>query len=68
MKRQASDLFDDIDFSENETVSPSGGAFTDEPLFDFNFAPLGPRRHWRNVVERTQYRAELQINSALLTA
>lgn len=44
MKRQASDLFDDGDFSENETLSQSGGAFTDEPLFDFNFAPVWPRR------------------------
>lgn len=60
MKRRAEYAFDETDTSEDETLSQSGGALTDGPLFDFNFVPVGPCHRWRGVVERTQYHAELQ--------
>lgn len=60
MKKRAYDSFDVSDSSEDETTSQSGSALFNEPLFDFNFTPVGPRRGCRNVAERTQYRAELQ--------
>ena len=34
-----------------------GGA--KKPLFEFTFTSIGPRRRWKNVVERAQFRAEL---------
>ena len=30
-----------------------------KPLFEFTFTSIGPRRRWKNVVERAQFRAEL---------
>lgn len=36
----------------------TGGALG--PLFQFNLTPIGPRRRWRNVVERAQFRATYQ--------
>lgn len=65
MKRQASDLIDDSDFSENEIVSQSGGAFTDEAIFDFNFARVGPRCHWRNEVVGFVWIKKTKKNDAL---
>lgn len=60
MKRRTYDFLDVSDSSEDEATSEIGGALFNEPLFDFNFTLVGPRRRWRNVVERTQYPAELQ--------
>ena len=34
-----------------------GGA--KKPLFEFTFTSIGPRRRWKNVVERAQFRAKL---------
>ena len=36
----------------------TGGALG--PLFQFNLTRIGPRRRWRNVVERAQFRATYQ--------
>lgn len=58
MKRSAEHAFGETDTSGDETPSQSSGALTDGPLFDFNSVPVGPRRQWRGVVERTQYRTE----------
>lgn len=60
MKRRTYNFLDVSDSSEDEATSEIGGALFNEPLFDFNFTLVGPRRRWRNVVERTQYPAELQ--------
>ena len=37
-----------------------GGAANNGPLFNFKMVPVGKRRTWRNVVEKTQFRAQLQ--------
>ena len=31
-----------------------------QPLFAFTLASIGPRRRWKNVVERAQFRADLR--------
>ena len=35
------------------------GGGVKKPLFEFTFTSIGPRRRWKNVVERAQFRAEL---------
>ena len=43
------------DFERTQQV---GGAVK-KPLFEFTFTSIGPRRRWKNVVERAQFRAKL---------
>ena len=44
---------------EWERTGQIGGA-TRKPLFKFDMAIVGPRKNWKNVVERAQFRAELR--------
>ena len=36
------------------------GGGTKKPLFEFTFTSIGPRRRWKNVVERAQFRAQIR--------
>lgn len=45
------------DFERTRTQQVGGGAR--KPLFQFTLTSIGPRRRWKNVVERAQFRAEL---------
>ena len=51
------DLFNQVmdDFEGTQQVGGSR-----QPLFAFSLNSIGPRRRWRNVVERAQFRAELR--------
>ena len=60
MKRKAHNCVDINDAFDEEATLQYGGGFLNEPLFNFNFAPLGPHRSWRNVLERGEYCADLQ--------
>ena len=44
---------------EWERKGQVGGAVK-KPLFEFTFTSIGPRRGWKNVVNKTQFRAELR--------
>ena len=37
-----------------------GGSAAGGPLFQFTMQPIGRRRRWRNIVERTQFNAQLR--------
>ena len=37
-----------------------GGAAARGPLFQFTMQPIGRRLHWREVVERAQFKAQLR--------
>ena len=37
-----------------------GGGAATGPLFEFTMKPIGRRRHWRNIVERAQFHAQLR--------
>ena len=37
-----------------------GGGSARSPLFQFHMQPIGQRRHWRDVVERAQFNAQLR--------
>ena len=37
-----------------------GGSAATGPLFEFTMNPIGRRRHWRNIVERAQFHAQLR--------
>lgn len=41
-----------------ERTQQGGGSC--QPLFAFTLASIGPRRRWKNVVERAQFRADLR--------
>ena len=41
-----------------ERTQQGGGSL--HPLFAFTLASIGPRRRWKNVVERAQFRADLR--------
>ena len=51
------DLFTQVmdDFKETQQVAGSR-----QPLFAFSLNSMGPRRRWRNALERAQFRAELR--------
>ena len=51
------DLFNQV-MDDFEGTQQGGGSR--QPLFAFTLASIGPRRRWRNVVERAQYRAALR--------
>ena len=44
MKRKAHDSVDIDDTFDEEATSQYNGGLLNEPLFNFNFAPVGPRR------------------------
>ena len=44
---------------EWERTGQIGGAAR-KPLFEFDMAIVGPRKNWKNVVNKTQFRAELR--------
>ena len=50
------DLFNQV-LDDFEGTQKGGGSR--QPLFAFTLASIGPRRRWKNVVERAQFRAEL---------
>ena len=50
------DLFNQV-MDDFEGTQKGGGSR--QPLFAFTLASIGPRRRWKNVVERAQFRAEL---------
>ena len=51
------DLFNQV-MDDFEGTQKGGGSR--QPLFAFTLASIGPRRRWKNVVERTQFRADLR--------
>ena len=64
MKRSWEDTLDSDDddllnqvMDDFEGTQQGGGSR--QPLFAFTLASIGPRRRWKNVVERAQFRAEL---------
>ena len=45
------------DFERTQQVG--GGGSSKKPLFQFTFTSIAPRRGWKNVLNKTQFRAEL---------
>ena len=51
------DLFNQV-MDDFEGTQQGGGSR--QPLFAFTLASIGPRRRWKNVVERAQFRGDLR--------
>lgn len=67
MKRSREDTLDSDDDDDDlfnqvmdDFEGTQKGAGSRQPLFAFTLASIGPRRGWKNVVERAQFRADLR--------